>query len=374
MKVIFAAGGTGGHINPALASAGELRRRHPDADILFIGTKEHMESKLVPAAGFAFKTIEITGFQRKFSAKNIAKNIKTLFLMISSSREVKKIIKAFKPDVVVGFGGYVSGPVVRTACKLGVKTAIHEQNAYPGVTNKALAKTVDKVMLTVKKAEEHLECKNEPVVTGLPVRSEIIEADREFSRAKLGVSPDSIMVLSMGGSLGAKAINENMTALIAERWQNKNLFFMHSTGKYGKWVPEKLKELGVDEKKASNVVIREYIDDMDVCLAASDLVIGRAGASSLSEIEAVGRASILIPSPNVAENHQYHNAMALVENDAARVIEEKDLTPEKLISEFDSLVADRETLVRLGRNAKKMAVENSSAMICDIIEKLAEKK
>lgn len=229
-------------------------------------------------------------------------------------------------------------------------------------------------MLTVKKAEEHLECKNEPVVTGLPVRSEIIEADREFSRAKLGVSPDSIMVLSMGGSLGAKAINENMTALIAERWQNKNLFFMHSTGKYGKWVPEKLKELGVDEKKASNVVIREYIDDMDVCLAASDLVIGRAGASSLSEIEAVGRASILIPSPNVAENHQYHNAMALVENDAARVIEEKDLTSEKLISEFDSLVADRETLVRLGRNAKKMAVENSSAMICDIIEKLAEKK
>lgn len=178
-------------------------------------------------------------------------------------------------------------------------------------------------MLTVKKAEEHLECKNEPIVTGLPVRSEIIEADREFSRAKLGVSPDSIMVLSMGGSLGAKAINENMTALIAERWQNKNLFFMHSTGKYGKWVPEKLKELGVDENKASNVVIREYIDDMDVCLAASDLVIGRAGASSLSEIEAVGRASILIPSPNVAENHQYHNAMALVENDAARVIEER---------------------------------------------------
>ena len=257
---------------------------------------------------------------------------------------------------------------------VSLKTAIHEQNAYPGVTNKALAKTVDKVMLTVKKAEEHLECKNEPVVTGLPVRSEIIEADREFSRAKLGVSPDSIMVLSMGGSLGAKAINENMTALIAERWQNKNLFFMHSTGKYGKWVPEKLKELGVDENKASNVVIREYIDDMDVCLAASDLVIGRAGASSLSEIEAVGRASILIPSPNVAENHQYHNAMALVENDAARVIEEKDLTSEKLISEFDSLVADRETLVRLGRNAKKMAVENSSAIICDIIEKLAEKK
>ena len=374
MKILFAGGGTAGHINPALAVAGYIKEHRPDAEISYIGTAEKLEAKLVPAAGYDFHTIEVAGFQRKISFKSAIKNIKAARLAVTASIDSKKLLRQLQPDLVVGTGGYVSGPVLKEAQRLGFKTAIHEQNAYPGVTNKALAKTVDKVMLTVKKAEEHLECKNEPVVTGLPVRSEIIEADREFSRAKLGVSPASIMVLSMGGSLGAKAINENMTALIAERWQNKNLFFMHSTGKYGKWVPEKLKELGVDENKASNVVIREYIDDMDVCLAASDLVIGRAGASSLSEIEAVGRASILIPSPNVAENHQYHNAMALVENDAARVIEEKDLTSEKLISEFDSLVADRETLVRLGRNAKKMAVENSSAMICDIIEKLAEKK
>ena len=371
MKVIFAAGGTGGHINPALAAAGELRRRHPDAEILFVGTKEHMESKLVPAAGFDFKTIEITGFQRKLSFNNIKRNIKTLSLLAKSSGAVKKIINDFGPDVVVGFGGYVSGPVVRCAAKMGIKTAIHEQNAYPGVTNKTLAKMVDKVMLTVEGAKEHMTCKNEPVVTGLPVRGEIVSADRDISRAKLGIPDGCVMILSMGGSLGAKAINENMTELIAERWQNSGFFFMHSTGKYGKWVPEKLREKGVDIDNAKNVVIREYIDDMDVCLSACDLVIGRAGASSLSEIEAVGRASILIPSPNVAENHQYHNAMALVNADAARIIEEKDLNAKRLTQEFDALTGDRAKLREIGINAKKLSKADAAKTICDIIESLA---
>ena len=372
MKLIFAAGGTGGHINPALAAAGEIRKRCPDAKILFVGTREHMESKLVPAAGFDFKTIEITGFQRKPTLANIKKNIKTVSLLLKSSKATEKIISDFEPDVVIGFGGYVSGPVVRTAAKMGIKTAIHEQNAYPGVTNKALAKMVDKVMLTVGAAKEHMECKNEPVITGLPVRGQILSADRDFSRAELGIPDGSIMVLSMGGSLGAKTINENMTELIAKRYTNKNLFFMHSTGKYGKWVPEKLKEAGVDLDNSKNIVIREYIDNMDVCLSACDLVIGRAGASSLSEIEAVGRASILIPSPNVAENHQYHNAMALVNNNAARIIEEKDLTPERLLKEFDELTGDRHLLKEIGDNAKKISVENSAGMIADIIESLAK--
>lgn len=370
MKVVFAAGGTGGHINPALAAAGELRRRHPDAEILFIGTQDHMEARLVPAAGFSFQSIEITGFQRKLSLQNIKRNLKTLRLLAKSSSAVKKIIRDFSPDAVIGFGGYVSGPVVRTAAKLGVKTAVHEQNAYPGVTNKALAKMADKVMLTVESAKEHMTCKNEPVVTGLPVRAEIVQADRDFSRAQLGVPDGSIMVLSMGGSLGAKTINEGMTALISAKWQNKNLFFMHATGKYGKWVPEKLSEAGVDLRRAKNVVIREYIDNMDVCLSACDLVIGRAGASSLSEIEAVGRASILIPSPNVAENHQYYNAMALVKQNAARILEEKDLTAEKLIAEFDALIADKKNLETLGANARLMAVTDAAQSICNIIETL----
>lgn len=370
MKVVFAAGGTGGHINPALAAAGELRKRHPDADILFIGTQEHMESRLVPAAGFDFKTIHIAGFQRKLTVKNIIKNIKTLGLIVKSSAETKKILKQFQPDAVIGFGGYVSGPVVRTAVKMGVKTAIHEQNAFPGVTNKTLAKEVDRVMLTVDGAKKYLSAKNEPIITGLPVRREIFEADRDFSRAKLGVGANQIMILSMGGSLGAKTINESMVDVISALHDDKNLFFMHSTGKYGKFVFDELEQKGIDISVGSNVVVREYIDDMDVCLSAADLVISRAGASSLSEIEAVGRASILIPSPNVAENHQYHNAMTLVNHDAAMVIEEKDLTSVQLIDDIKKMVSDRSKLEKCGQNSKELAVMNSSEMICDVIESL----
>lgn len=373
MKIVFAAGGTGGHINPALSAAGEVQRRYPDAEILFIGTADHMEARLVPAAGFAFKTIEIAGFQRKPTPKNILKNIKTVGLLFKSTGEVKKILKHFAPDVVVGFGGYVSGPVLRTAAKMGIKTAIHEQNAYPGVTNKALAKTADAIMLTVEAAKAHFPtCKVEPIVTGLPVRHEILEADRDFARAALSVPDNAMLILSMGGSLGAKAINEAMTELIAARYTDKDLFFLHATGKYGKWVPDKLREQGVDLDKAKNVVIREYIDDMDTCLAAADLVIGRAGASSLSEIEATGKASILIPSPNVAENHQYHNAMALVNNGAAQILEEKDLTAERLIAMVDTLKNDRKALQALGDNAKKMAVTDSAKVICDMIVSLAQ--
>lgn len=370
MKVIFAAGGTGGHINPALAAAGAFKRRNPDAEILFIGTEDHMESRLVPQAGFDFKTIHIAGFQRKVTPENIIKNVKTLGLIVESSSETKKIIKEFKPDAVVGFGGYVSGPVVRTAAKMGIKTAIHEQNAFPGVTNKTLAKQVDRVMLTVSQAEKYLSPKNKPIITGLPVRKEIFDADRSFSRAKLGIGEDQILILSMGGSLGAKAINENMVEVISALHSDRGLYFIHSTGKYGKWVPDKLKEKGVDIGVGSNVSIREYIDDMDVCLSAADLIVSRAGASSLSEIEAVGRASILIPSPNVAENHQYHNAMTLVENEAAKVIEEKDLTPELLLNEVKSMVSDRELLKRYGDNARKIAVMNSAEKISEVIEEL----
>lgn len=370
MRIVFAAGGTGGHINPALAVAGELRRRRPDAQILFIGTPDHMESRLVLQAGFDFKTIEIEGFQRKPTIQNLVKNIKTVQLLLRSTSAVKAILREFSPDVAVGFGGYVSGPVIHTAGKMGIKTAIHEQNAYPGVTNKALAQKADKVMLTVEAAKAHLSCKNEPVVTGLPVRREIIEADRAFARAELGIPEGACMILSMGGSLGAKAVNEAVCALISDRYTNRNLFFMHATGKYGKWVPDALRDKGVDPDTQKNVVIREYIDNMDVCLAAADLVIGRAGASSLSEIEATGKASILIPSPNVAENHQYHNAMALVEQNAARMIEEKDLTAETLISLVDELTADPTALTKIGQNAKKMAITDSAERICDILESL----
>ncbi|MBQ4348474.1 MAG: undecaprenyldiphospho-muramoylpentapeptide beta-N-acetylglucosaminyltransferase [Clostridia bacterium] len=365
MKILFAAGGTGGHINPALATAGEIRERYPEAEILFVGTKDKMEAKLVPAAGYDFKTIKISGFQRKISIENIIRNIKTIFYLLFCTFSVKKIIKEFKPDVVVGFGGYVSGPVVRTAAKMGIPTAIHEQNAYPGITNKTLAKVVDRVMLTAGEAEKYMQCKNPPTVTGLPVRGEMLRADRDFSRAKLGVKDNQLLVLSMGGSLGAMTINNAMVDLIADNYQNKNLFFLHAMGQYGLWVPEKLREKGVNN--ADNVEVREYISDMDICMSAADVVICRAGASSLSELQALGKASILIPSPNVAENHQYHNAMALVNKGAALIIEEKELTKEKMQSLFDSLTKDDEKRLDIEKNAKAMASLNAKEKIADIV-------
>ncbi len=367
MKILFAAGGTGGHINPALAAAGEIRERHPDSEILFVGAKGKMEAKLVPSAGFNLKTIRIAGFQRKISIENIFRNILAVLYLVLSPLSVKKIIKEFKPDVVVGFGGYVSGPVVQMAAKMGIPTAIHEQNAYPGVTNKTLAKSVDRVMLTNEEAAKFLAPKNPPVVTGLPVRGEMLKADRDFSRAEMGVKDNQKLILSMGGSLGAMTINNAMVDLIAEYSENESLYFLHAMGQYGLWVPEKLKEKGVDSEKKANVEIREYISDMDRCMSAADLVICRAGASSLSELQALGKASILIPSPNVAENHQYHNAMALVNKGAALIIEEKDLTKEKMKELFESVAFNDEKRKAIENNAKAMAVIDAKEKIADII-------
>lgn len=374
MRFLFAAGGTGGHINPALAVAGEIREKYPDAEILFVGTKEKMEARLVPAAGFDFASIDITGFYRQLTIENIKRNIGTVLKLLRASSQAKKIIKSFKPDVVIGFGGYVSGPVLRMAAKMGIPTAIHEQNAFPGITNKALAKRVDRVMLTSSAAEKYLKPKNPVTVTGLPVRGEMLRADREFSRAQLGIKDGQILVLSMGGSLGAETINKAMVELIADNYKNEDFYFLHAMGQYGLWVPDKLKEKGVSLDEAKNVEIREYIKDMDVCMSAADLVICRAGASSLSELQALGKASILIPSPNVAENHQYHNAMALVEKDAARLIEEKNLTKEAMAELFASLTSDKEALERIGQNARNMALVNAKEHIAEIVVSLAEEK
>ncbi|MBR4050158.1 MAG: undecaprenyldiphospho-muramoylpentapeptide beta-N-acetylglucosaminyltransferase [Clostridia bacterium] len=369
-KIIFAAGGTGGHINPALAVAGEVRRQYPDAKILFIGTAEKMEARLVPAAGYDFKTIQISGFNRVLNLNGIKQNIKTLSHLLKSSSQAKKIIREFAPDVVIGFGGYVSGPVVRAAAKLGIPTAIHEQNAFPGVTNKTLAKMVDAVMLTAEQAAQYMQPKNPVIVTGLPVRGELLEADRDISRAELGLD-EKPLILSMGGSLGAKAINEAMLEVISNRWQANNCTFMHATGKDCKDFPERLAEKGAD-LNTKNIIVRDYINDMHRCLAAADLVICRAGASSLSEFQALGKPSILIPYPFATENHQFHNAKALADKGAAIVIEEKDLTSAKLMQQIDTLLESPGKLDSMGRAAKSMAVTDAQARIVEVLGKIAK--
>ena len=365
-KILFAAGGTGGHINPALAVAGYIRENYPDAQSLFAGTPNKMEAKLVPAAGFDFTTIEISGFQRDFSVQGIKDNISTVFKLIKSLPRAKAIIKEFQPDVVIGFGGYVSGPVVRAAAKMGVPTAVHEQNAFPGVTNKLLAKQVDKVMVTTKAAEEYFNAKNPVTVTGLPVRGEMLRADREISRAELGIRDDMPLILSMGGSLGALAINKAVKELILSRYESKKCAFLHATGSNGVAMLEDLNSK-IDMDKNPHVMLREYINDMDRCMAAADLVICRAGASTLSELQVMGKASILVPYPYASENHQYFNAKDLADNNAAIIIEEKDLSGEKLISVVDLLVSNMDKVKEFGDNAKKMAVTDASARITNCL-------
>lgn len=372
MKILFATGGTAGHINPALAVASYIREIYPDCEIMFIGTADHMESRLVPQAGFDFKTINISGFKRSFSPSAISHNIKTVFRLIKSSGDSKKIIKQFNPNVVVGFGGYVSGPVLQSAVKLGIPTCIHEQNAFPGITNKTLAKEVDKVMLTVEDAEKYLQPKNPVEITGLPVRGELLRADKAMSRAQLGIPDDKYLVLSFGGSLGAKPINEAMYDILLSSAESGRYCHIHSVGTNGTEYLEKFEKAGFVNGKKGTVEVRQYIDNMDVCMSAADLVIGRAGASSLSEIEAMGKASILIPSPYVAENHQFHNAMALVNRDAGFVIEEKDLTTQVLNDKINELLNDENKLKTVEKNAKAMAVTNSRERIAQIILDLAK--
>ena len=377
MKLLFATGGTAGHINPALAVASYIKEQHPDYEIMFIGTAEHMESRLVPNAGFDFKTIEINGFKRSFSPKAIIENVKTVGKLIKSEKESKNIITAFQPDVVIGFGGYVSGPVLDEAVKLHIPTCIHEQNAFPGITNKQLAKKVDKVMLTVEDAANHMEAKCDVVITGLPVRCELLKKSKFEARIELGIADDKPLVLSFGGSLGAAPLNEAMFDIILEDAEKNDVYHIHSVGTNGKEYLEKFEANGFT-KRAENIYykgnseVRLYIDNMDTCMAAADLVIGRAGASSLSEIEAMGKASILIPSPYVAENHQFHNAMALVNRNAARILREKDLNSASLKTLIDELLSDKAELAEIEKNAKDMAILDSRERIADIILSLAK--
>lgn len=369
-KILFATGGTGGHINPALAVAGYIRENYPKAEILFVGTADRMEAQLVPAAGYDFKTIEIQGFSRELNFEGFKHNIRTVNLLFKSEGQAKKIIEDFKPDVVIGFGGYVSGPVLSVAARMGIPTAVHEQNAFPGVTNKNLAKKVDVVMLTAPEAEKLLKPKNPCVVTGLPIRGEIISANKEFARAEMKLDSRPL-ILSMGGSLGARAINEAVKYLILHRFEKKDCYYLHATGKAG---ASMIDDIGKDVDLNANpqIMLREYINDMDRCLAAADLVVCRAGASSLSEIQALGKPSILVPYPYAAENHQYYNAKTMSDRDAAILIEEKDFTGERLLSEVEKLLSKPERLKKMGKNARAMAILDASQRITECVCKIVK--
>lgn len=369
IKILFACGGTAGHINPAIAIANYVKARHPAAEILFAGNPKGMEARLVPAAGFAFTPIEIMGFQRQFNWFNIKYNVRAVGCLALSWERSKRLLRRFNPDVVVGTGGYVSGPILREGAKLGFKTLTHESNAFPGMTTKILARTADKVLLSVEEAKRFLPPDRDYLVTGNPVRQQMVFADREKVRARLGVGK-RVCIVSFGGSLGARRINEAIAGLMAWEKEHGGIYHIHATGSYEKKrFPTLLAAAGVDAN-ADGLDVREYINDMPDCLAAADLVISRSGAMTVSELEASGTASVLIPSPNVAENHQYHNAMVLSAHDAAVVIEEKDLTPALLRETVARLCEAPDTLSRLGKNARAMAILDANERIYDALMSL----
>ena len=366
MKVLFAGGGTAGHINPALAVADYIKERHPEAQIRYVGTEKKLEAKLVPDKGYDFHPIDVAGFQRKLTLKNIGRNVAAVRKAIVSSSECRKLLKEFQPDFVVGTGGYVSGPVLRQAQKMGFKTAIHEQNAYPGITTKMLAANADSVMLAMPEAEKYLKCKQPPIVTGNPIRSELLSITREEARKKLGFDERPV-ILSFGGSLGARRINESVTELI--KWHNptNKFYHIHAAGSAGY---ETMKAALEETELSPMIDLREYISDMDVCMAAADLIICRAGAITLSELCCCGKPSILIPSPYVAENHQFHNAMTLKNAGAAKVLEEKELSGAALIETVSAMIENKPLLKKMSDQARKHAIADANERIYQVLMQL----
>jgi UDP-N-acetylglucosamine--N-acetylmuramyl-(pentapeptide) pyrophosphoryl-undecaprenol N-acetylglucosamine transferase len=365
MKILFAGGGTAGHINPALSIAEYIKQKLPQAEIRFAGNPQGMEYKLVPQAGYQIYPIEVRGFRRKLSLYNIG-TVKQLFTAL---RQAEKIINEFKPDLVVGTGGFVSGPILYKAAKMNIPTAIHEQNSYPGITTKILSRYVDKIMLTTEDAKKHIKNSNRCVVTGLPVSEDFKYYKKETARMELKLDNRPV-ILSFGGSLGARVLNEAIRDLIASDWQSGKVQHIHATGgNYYTWFLECMKQKGVDVNQP-HIRIKEYINDMPRCFAAADLIICRCGASTLCQLQVQGKPSILVPSPNVTENHQYHNAASFEKRGAAIIIEDKNLTGKMLQDTIQRLISDPKALKSMGEAAYKMAVFDANDRIYEVLNSI----
>ena len=374
-RVLLAGGGTAGHVNPALAIAEIIKDKYPDTEFCFAGNPDKIEAELVKKAGYRFEPVRIEGFQRKISPSNIKRNFKAVGYLMTSGKTCKRIIRDFKPDLVVGTGGYVSGPVVRAAAKMGIKTAIHEQNAYAGVTNKILSKHADVVMLSVKEAKKYFEKAKKVVVTGLPVRKAFSRMSKQEARKQLGFDDSTVCVLSAGGSLGSMTINKYVAKLLKYYQENNiKVNHIHSYGTYSEYKDyvKTLEESGVKIKGDPHRIIDSYIN-MPVAMAACDLVITRCGACALTEIEAMGRPAVMIPSPMVAENHQYYNGLVLQNAGAGVVIEEKDLTDELFIKTVTDYINDPEKLERSAANAAKLHIKDTRERIMQALDKLLVK-
>lgn len=376
MNFLFTCGGTAGHINPALAVAGRLREIMPDCGILFVGANGKMETDLVPRAGYDILTVEVTNLHRSLKPSEIAYNFKSLSNVVSATRAAKKIVQDFQPDVAIGTGGYVCYPVLKAAAQLGVPTVVHESNAVPGLTTKMLANVVDRIMVGFEESRQHYSDPGRVAVTGTPVRGAFSACSKAEAKARLGLPVDKPLVVSVWGSLGARYMNETMTDVIALACAEPAFTLIHSAGKLGyERMAAALAEKCSKDPKTCGMDVRPYIYDMPLVMDAADLVLCRAGASTLAELTCIGKPAILVPSPNVTNNHQERNARVLERAGGARVLLEGEFTAETFYAAVCELLNDPRQLSEMGANMKAAGVPDATERIAEtILELAAEKK
>lgn len=360
MRVIISAGGTGGHIYPALAIINKIKEKEPDSEFLYIGTHNRMEKDIVPQKGIPFKSIEMYGFNKK----NLFKNFKTVKCLFKAFRDTKKIIREFKPDVVIGVGGYVTVPVIYSAKKLGYKTFLHEQNSLPGKSNKFLLKYCDLIGASFPSSLEFLP-KDKTILTGNPCSEDALKKE-PASKEKLGLSPDKKLVLIVMGSLGAGRVSNYLKDEL-QKFSTKDYEILFVTGK-GSY------DMVMKNKYPSNVKIIPFYEGLPSLMKKADLMVTRAGASTLSEVIALGIPSIIIPSPFVANNHQYINALDLVKKDAALMIEEKDLKEGVLSKKIDEVIFDDERLSSMKKKLSSLMVKDSADVIYNNLKRMTDEK
>ncbi len=373
MNVIFTCGGTAGHINPAIAVANTLRDRDPNCRILFIGAKGCMEEKLVPKAGFELRCVHVVGLRRSLSLKSIPGKLKNFRNICKAISTCKKIFREFRPDVIVGTGGYASFPALYAGSAMGIPTCVHESNVVPGLTTKMAARKATKVMVCFAESAQHYRHPEKVEVVGMPVQKAFYTKTKLLARQELGIGPEEKLVVSAFGSLGAKAMNEVTAKMFCLEKENGFPFrHIHATGSFGwEWVPGRLQELGLQIEKCPSIDLREYIYNMPTLMAAADVIIGRAGSSSCNEIGASGTPCILIPSPNVTNDHQLKNARIIETRGGAVLLPEPDCTPEALYEITVQLLEDPQRRSRMSKALRSMVVLDSAEQICDRICELA---
>ena len=374
MNVIFTCGGTGGHINPAIALANTLKSRDPNVKILFVGCIGEMEEQLVPKAGYAIKCLPGSRFFRQLNLKNIKRNVQGVGRILAALNGARKIIKDFKPDVIVGTGGYASFPALFVGSKMGIPTCVHEANAVPGLATRLAAGSADRILVNFAESGKAYKQQEKITCVGMPVRSEFLYTRRADARKELGLD-ERPLIVSAFGSLGAKAMNEAMAEFMKLESENGLPFHhIHATGSHGwKWMPDLVKSKGVDLESQKSIDMREYIYNMPTLMAAADIFISRAGASSCNEIAVSGTPCILIPSPNVTDNHQEKNARIIEGRGGCVLLLEKECTAQRLYEEVNALLNDTDRREAMRRALMDSSMPDSADHICDIIAELAKK-